>query len=357
MKYKLSINSSRSKLSYVLFAFVIILSGCSQPNRDGSVADDTIDFEQVGMIGPMSLPISMNVKGDTLYVSVFHGDSLLTIYHEPTGEYVRSTILRGNGPGEMQAPIQPMFVDDKVYVFSRPLMTMFKSDIKHIDKMERIGTGPVVLSNIFAIGEDRFVGSMSAFGADEKTKLERYAMLDDSLNVMYTFGRYPSAGPNERADDADALSHFHQTNNVLKYNDSTLIAVGCRDISFYALGDDGKYTCRDIVIVCPYDYDVEGATEIISARTRLRDGYPRNISDAVLYDGKIILAIYAGTSPSSEDNIYFEIRDGETGELIRRLTPNCEVTTPFAINDKGEIIAVKNLEDGMAIMRSKPITD
>lgn len=355
MKNIFLINYARCNICYFLCLFVASMTGCSQRTTDEIADEVTIDFEPVAMLEQMSLPITMDITDDTLYISVFHGDSLLAIYHEPTGKYIRSTILRGNGPGDMHPPIQPMFVDDEVYVYSRPIMTMFQSDVKHIDKMQKICVGPTMLSNIFAIGDNRFVGSLSAFGIDDKIKLDRYAMLDDSLNVIYTFGKYPSAGPNERTDYADALSHFHQTNNVLCYNDSNLITVGSRDISFYLLGEDGRYNCRDIVIVCPYDYDVEGATEVSSARTRLKDGYPRSICDAILYNGKIILAIYAGMSPSRDDMIYFEIRDGQTGELIKRLTPDVEVTRPIAVNDKGEIIALRNTEDGMTIMRSKPI--
>lgn len=351
------ISFSRCKLFHFLCLFVAILTGCSQRTTDETTTEGTIDFEPVAMLEPMSLPVTMDVAGDSLYISVAHGDSLLTIYHEPTGKYIRSTILRGNGPGEMHIPIHPIFVDDEVYVYSRPIMTIFHSDVKHIDKMQKICVGPTMLSNIFAIGDNRFVGSLSSFQIDEKIKFDRYAMLDDSLNVIYTFGRYPSAGPNEPTDYADALSNFHQTNDVLRYNDSTLITVGKRDISFYILGNDGRYTCRDIIIVCPYDYDVKNGTSISSAMTKLKDGYPNDICDAALYDGKIILAIYAGTSPNRDFTIYFEIRDGQTGELIKRLTPDTEVTRPIAVNSKGEIIALRNTEDDMTIMRSKPIAD
>lgn len=335
----------------IIAAAVLVLVACSKQTDGDKPIERPIRFEPVASLEEVGLPVTMDIAGDTIYISDFFGDSLLNIYNEPDGKHIRSVVGRGQGPSEMMPPIKPMLNHDGMYIYSRSIFTMFRENAGDFGHITKVGNLPTMLSNIFYIGDNRFVASLMPFESEDEKILDRYAMLDDSLRIMYTFGRYPNAGPNEQSDNCEALAHFHQTVNLWRLDSTTLLAVGARDLSFYELGDDGTYRCREIKILRPYDYTVIPGTQYTSTTTALKPGYPHSMSEAMSFHGNILI------SSMDEDNnsLCFELRDGHTGELLDTFIPDKKIRGPIAVNSRGQILAFSEDENGMTLMRSEPI--
>lgn len=343
----------RYKICNNLFFFLLVSNffGCN-PVKEKEPVVERIRFELFAEVPDVGMPIDMLVKGDTILISDYYGDSLLHQFHTYDGRKLDSKVPRGGGPGELIPPIGTIIYGDTLLAYSRPIMTLFKGSMVTKERLRRIGMAPSMTSNIYASGNGDIISSVMAFSVEDKNKNYRYAALDDSMNVRYMFGEYPSHGSRDEISGIEARSHFHQTLTILPVDKESFVAVGGYDLSFYVIGDDGKYELKKIVIVSPYDYGVALGSEIRSATTRLKPEYERPISYAALDGRKIILARKKEKSPSKNPAIYFEVYDMD-GMLESRLYPDKNIQEPFGITKGGEIIAFTEDENGFTLMKSK----
>lgn len=340
-------------IKFLIFLIMISLNSCKQQKED-NFEFERIDFKSLMRISDIGLPLEFIAAGDTLFISDFYGDSLVHVYDLNQKVKINQIINKGNGPGEVMPPIKLSLINDSIFVYSRPIFGLFEG-VRSLNPELKLKTlVPTRTMNIFSLGNNLFIASQSAFNCNDNFSSDRFLALDSLGNISYSFGEYPKFLPMETNMNEEVLSNFHQTNSIFFNKDGDLIATGPYDISFYSKDGEKKFKLKKMLKVADYDYEYNEGTQLMSARTKIKDGSSGNIIGSVPFKEYIVLGKLVQEYPVEENIIEFLIYDNQ-GEFIKKLKPDHKVEAPFCITDAGEIIAIYNNENDTYLYKSSPL--
>jgi hypothetical protein len=345
------------KTILALACVVVMLAGQSRKNKDSNteIEDVQLEFSEMATDVSVGYPIEFINHNDTLYLSDFYGDTLVTRINAKNGKAIDKFATIGNGPSEVLKPIDVRPTHDSIYVLSRPNQTLFSATIQGTVSLKKRMQMPGTISRLFFLNDGNAIASVISFsGTPDEFKDARYILFDKDLRLKYAFGSYPKQTDKEQSLDSEALSNLHQTDCVLCPNSDTFIAITQYGMSVYSKSKSGKYELNFDKALIKYDFKVLAGNEQISTRVQtIPEESDGGIAHAVMFGDNILLAQFVDRSPDNM-NVYFRIIN-QNGETLKILRPTIDVMAPFVLTSKNEIIAFHEDESGVSLIKSTPI--
>lgn len=337
----------------IIIILLSCLASCREKNKDDITERDLL-FTQVSPLENLGSPLNMIISGNKLLISDFYGDRLVHLIDLSSGKEINRIVSQGEGPGEMVSPVQIAIDSDSLFIYSRPIFTIFNGYPIDNPVVAKKCLLPMEVMNVFPIGNGLMVASQSAFHNDKDSGEKRYLLLDNEGKILSSFGEYPKFNPKEKNYNAETLSNFHQTINVMPLTSDSFVALGPFDISFYKRTEENNYELTKMIQVDEYDYDVVEGTNFISSQTKLKENYAKGVTDATLWRDNIVLARLFSREPDSPSSIYFEIYDKD-GNLKEKILPQPIISAPFCVTKDGKILAIREQGDDYYLMISECI--
>jgi len=147
---------------------------------------------------------------ENIYVLDF--DQCRIQQYDRGGKYVKTIGRKGQGPGEIESPVQ-MFIDsqDNIYISQQRHLTVFRTDggfVKNIALRS-------FLSDFFITRQGAFFALV--FQIDEKTRTNAVAEYDAEGNLVKTIASYPDEGfmaaPRKAGESMVSFFFSHEYNN------------------------------------------------------------------------------------------------------------------------------------------------
>lgn len=177
-----------------------------------ALPERTIAFATVRSDAMVGIPLSLRTIGDTLLVADFHGDPLVHCLSLRSGVEFGRMIRKGNGPGEVNTPIDLHVVGDSMYVYARPTMQLYSAAASTAPTLRFVAQLPVTASRIFPLRSGDFLVAEMVSGEDgAKSGDGRFSVVNRRGERVARFGDFPRLEPFEADLPVDLLSMFHQT--------------------------------------------------------------------------------------------------------------------------------------------------
>lgn len=327
----------------------ILLSGC---NSDKKVKEYAMDFEKISTNEALSIILDLRTEGDTLLVNQFSGDYFLNWFSMETGDLIKSGISKGNGSDEMLGPLMINTIGDSLFIFDRQKFRLYKSNFMCDSIIQYADSIPFWSSQVFPLNNEVNIVSKIPFGiCDKEVANTRFAaMLKDS--VLFHFGSYPEFSNSDRKSDVEQKAHFHQIQGQCEIPGNKFAVSSSHVLSIYSIEND-KYVLSKEIVVSPYEYSAKASSDIVSASTKLKDGYDIGLLNGLVYhSGKI----YVPFKRAKDDNISILCYDTELN-LIGVIIPDLPIMDPFTIDSNGRVIALIEEEASTNICISKTNVD
>lgn len=344
-----SIHENLNKGALALALLLLIkLTGCNGRSNEGEVAEWQLEFRVAGENNQIGYPIAIKFVNDTLLVNDFYGDSLVHCIDVNSWKTNRKFARKGNGPGEVIPPVECIAYGDSLMIFSRPTMTLFKAEGGDYDRLTSTATFPTVVSRLYKAGENEFIASMIPYNSSDFDG-KRFIVLNEEGTVQYAFGEYPRFWTEEKEIPVDVLANFHQVDDFCKISPDTFAVVSSHVLSIYAKNNLHQYELVKEKLLFPYEYTYNLSNGMISAKTRLKEGFPMGADGIELLGEDIIVAYNMNQLPDFDLNVEF-LRYDKDLNLKAIYHPSVPVKAPFLIDKNRSIIAFDNEKDGTFVV-------
>lgn len=323
----------------------LIINGCSQEKHS---MEWNMDFETIDTNCIIGKPLDVIINGESMLVNQFNGDKYLTWFSLNNGNVFKTKIAKGNGPNEMQGPLMVSSFSDSLLIFDRSRFCLYKSDFQCDSIITYKENLPFWTTKVFPMSNGCVIVSKIPFGVDDKDiSTTRFAVIRED-SVLSNFGKYPDLSKSDRVSDSEQLANFHQIHGFTELPDNRFAVTSSHVLSLYS-GNGNEYYLEKEVEIAPYEYESQNSSSNQSANTTLLNGYSYGTRQGLeYYNGKIYLPF----RETKDDNITFLVYDMELN-LIGKIVPSIPIITPFAIDEKGRIITLKEGENGTEICISK----
>lgn len=231
------------KKTYYIFITLTICLLCSctfEKEEDKPLSfkkEQNINFEDVYYPNLLGLTMQIIPVDSLLLINDFYGDTLINVYNIRERVIEKKLITVGNGPEELQSPLDLQIDKEQLYFYCRPRFSLYKSSLKDINekdfKIHKIGQMPPKGDRFLPLSDSLFLFS----GLWNK----RYAIIDASKNnEIREFGNYPDYWKEEANIPNDAKAMFHQV-SFLKHPTKQLF-VSCSKyiLEIYSYDSKGK---------------------------------------------------------------------------------------------------------------------
>ncbi|MDR1339641.1 MAG: TolB-like 6-bladed beta-propeller domain-containing protein [Prevotellaceae bacterium] len=275
----------------------------------------------------IGLPVALEYDDGRVYISDFHGDTLLVEFDVENARVVSKSIIKGTGPGDALSPLGLFMSGDTLFLLNRRTFSL-GYDIPDTSGERRITfnklcTLPGEVSNLTAI-EGKYMAAGYFDGG-------RYAIFNSRGEKEQEFGDYPSFLAGEKDFPASAKAMYHQVRFAASRK---LRRVAC--VSSHVLDIVDYSTSPNVVRriqLDSYSYTFETGNFIATSRT---DNTSRGaIAVSSTDDGIYILfspstELKAGNSSGAVNEIwYFDWN----GEPVRKFPVDRTIETLKAVND------------------------
>lgn len=327
------------------------LTSCKQ-NKEVAIEEKQLDFKTIETEAVIGSPVNLIEIGDTLLVNHYGGNEFLVWLSKKDGSVVKADIHKGNGPREMQGPLEVDAIGDSLMILDRPSFKVYNSDYMCDTLYTQTESLPFWVSQLYPLPTGGYLaGKFLMSGENPEVANTRFAIIKDDGTVV-NFGSYPTFSNSDKDVPADGKAFFHQTFGFCPLPDNRFAVTSSHTISIYTLDND-SYRLEKEVQVAPYEYTYTPGTSTMSASAWIDKGYDTGMGPGIAYhDGKLYMPYYEG---KSED---FVILCYDTDlNPVSKIVPSTQIFAPFIIDNAGYILAIAENENSFIAVSSIPVQD
>jgi outer membrane protein assembly factor BamB len=186
----------------------IVFCGCTPKERSSPVFrhSATVSVHPVKNPPFIGLPVALEYYDGRVYISDFHGDTLVVEFDVENFRVVSKSIIKGTGPGDALPPLGLFLSDDTLFLLNRRTFNL-GYDIPNVSGEHRgltfnkLCSFPVEISNLTAI-DGRYLAAGYFNGG-------RYAVFNSRGEKEQEFGDYPSFLAGEKDFPIPAKAMYH----------------------------------------------------------------------------------------------------------------------------------------------------
>ena len=211
--------------NYLLLLYSLLLMSCTETYEPYQFErSEAISFNPLNYPALLGYTVQLIHEDGDLFIYDFYGDTLITQFDLEKEQIKKKWVTIGNGPGELNNPLDMQYIDRRLYLLGRSqhLMThlSFENDTTLFVKDFQL---PDASDRFVALTPTQFV--FSGFWDN------RYVWMNRSdSDSLVGFGDYPSFWEEEKTIPSSAKAMFHQS-MFAKHPSEALFASG----SWYVL--------------------------------------------------------------------------------------------------------------------------
>jgi hypothetical protein len=304
----------------------MVLCGCTSK-------ETRFTFEHSGIISVhpvenppfMGIPLSLKYFDGRLYMSDFHGDTLVTEFDVESSQIISKSITKGGGPGESLSPLLLFLSGDTLFLFNLQAHIL-GYDILGASGEHRGLTShllcplPSAVYNLTSIGGGQYLVA-GTFNDG------RYAIFNSQGEKEQEFGDYPSFLSGEKDFPASAKAMFHQVKFAVNHNLRRVACASAHVLDIVDFSSSAHVVKRIRLDYYHYEFTTG---EILS--TRSTDGTSVGAKSVTSTDDYIYLLVHPSGQFGSD--IETEIwRFDWNGEPVKKFSVDRTITLLEAVND------------------------
>ncbi|WP_290071771.1 BF3164 family lipoprotein [Muribaculum intestinale] len=324
-------------------------TSCSSGSRNDGVNNVMVDFDSVMLASPIGIPLDMYLNGDTVFITQFHGDTLLNGFSIHDGHVLSSAIVRGNGPGEVIGPISVQKKDFGIVVCDRQGFNLYFSEMADGSNLKELMSLPQQASSVFVFDNKDVLISKIPFTIDKEYKDNTRFTLYSRDGRQLDFGKYPSFNKNEESLPVEIIAHFHQTRGFCEVSDTLFAVSTSHTLSKYSKTEKGIRLISE-VLLAPYSYSYNNATVTMSVTTKLEPGYMYGASYGLFHINGHLYVPFR----EFDKNLIIYCFDDDLN-LCRKLIPKSSVSDIITIDENGRLFSILEHEDSYLAISKKVI--
>jgi hypothetical protein len=155
----------------------------------------------------IGIPLDMKVYKEYLFISDFHGDSLIWMYNTNQNKMIKKYAPKGIGPTEFQSPIQ-ILNNDSIFIIHNRGHYTFRKYLFNSDSFE---FEDIIERNTISTDIDMICSIGNKYVASGRFNEGRYALLDENGSILDFFDEYPNYNKDEIEIPNFPKFMFHQT--------------------------------------------------------------------------------------------------------------------------------------------------
>lgn len=287
----------------------------------------------------LSVPMDMDINGDSLFVSDFRGDSLLSIYNINDGTLIEHLMPLGEGPNEFLSPVQYFRVDSNMLVYNRWHYTLGLYNVDYLDRKMSLCSERSTLSTdidmIYPIGSDRFIAS-------GRFKDSRFILFSLNSDKIINFGSYPSFMEGEDKIPNFPKFMFHQSMFGYNHEKGLLLAVTSHVLEYWSINGDSLILKKELLL-SPYKYSYDYGDDW--AQAYVDDGVERGVQRIFATDRRVYLlynVVKQGTLERKRMNSELWVFDWEGAPLVKYHLDKPIITFCVSGDDRNVYCVVDN---------------
>lgn len=316
---------------YILFVAICVW-GCNLQQKE--MEKEELSLTLLPASSFIGLPIQIMAMDSVLLVNDFYGDTLVHCLSLKTGNEIAKWGVRGSGPNEVMSPLRLLKTSDSLYVFSRPLWTLYSASGKQNVQLSKKAKVFTDVSLLFPLGDSEYLAS--GMFPDK-----RFCLLDSCGNEKMRFGDYPCFWKREPDLPIEVKRMFHQVRGYGFSGKHGFAVVDSHVLSLYRQVSSG-YTLEKEVLLAPYEYDFhpQGMESIVS----LKSSFVKGAVDLAVSDEFIYILFNNNTSEESPQRQKEIWRFDWDGNLLNKYIPNANLAF-ITVTSKGDLIGLTDSEE------------
>jgi len=315
------------KIAFFILLTVVWISCDHQKKSIVFIHEEHVSCEPLKNSPLMGIPMSMEVFNNELFISDFHGDSLIIRYDLKSQTETGRFAPNGNGPGEFISPVLFFISDSALFIHSLGNMTFgyYPGSIYegHESVFKPMFNAKEMVNHMFPIDSRRVL----ATGLFEQG---RYAIFNHHGELVSYFGSYPEYLEGEKDRSAIAKAMFHQVNFEANYHHKKLICLSNHVLEILDFSSEVPKSVESILL-SPYDYEYS-TNQIIYSN---RKGQTSAGAIAIGSTENYVYVVYNPNTPENKltpaDNEIW-VFDWK-GTPVKKLIPDKNIKNIVAIND------------------------
>lgn len=209
-------------LLLILIAFIFVQCQTEKKNESDSIGyifdvEEQLNLEKIDYPELLGDPMQIFYKDSVLLINDFYGDSLVHVFNLKTKKVERKLVRKGVGPNELLPPLELQFIDDKLWIYSRPLHLLNHVSLSNLNEdatLTKDGTIDGKADCFIPISDDILIFS----GLWDK----RYALVNvDNKDSLTEFGAYPNFWSEEKDVPTMVKAMFHQSRFAVNVKNNT----------------------------------------------------------------------------------------------------------------------------------------
>ena len=301
-------------LILLLFFFV----QCQFDKKDGTnvigyefEVEEQLNLQKISYPELIGNPMQIFCKDSVLLINDFYGDSLVHVYNMKTNSVDRKLVRKGVGPNELLPPLELQLIDEKLWVYSRPLHLL-----NHISLFDIHGGGTLIKDRTMDGKADCFIPISDESFVFSGLWDKRYALIDiNNKDSMSEFGEYPNLWYKEKDFPSSVKAMFHQSRFAVNTQRNVFASCSYFVLEIYKYALDG-FTVPELKLkkqlgLYEYDYINEGFV-----KTKMREGCGLAAVDVIAGE-KYLYVLIQDSANRKNRNIMVLDWDGNPIKLLK----------------------------------------
>lgn len=319
-------------------AFLMLMAAVSACRQKQAEYSEPYVCHPIDANNEIYVPLNITQIGEKLFVTDFQGDNLILEY-DLESNFTRRFARAGNGPSEFTGPLDVWGQGQKLFVHDRRRHRVgyFDTQNKH-DQSTYAYSELFVISNSVSLLHSINDGGFIAHGYFPEG---RYALINQSGEIVSFFGDYPDFKAGENLIPFDAKAMFHQNSFSVNLIRGKAAALSSHVLDIIDFSSETPVVSKRILLT-DYDYNYQSG---VSVSTELKEGYPVGAYSSITSCNDFIFFVFAPYVKGNPENIQREIHkyDWEGNLLEKRIIP-CDIRFILAANGRLEY-GVANLPE------------
>jgi hypothetical protein len=210
-----------------------------------------IQCEQINDQIEIGVSLGMILTDSVLILNDFQTDPILTVLNINNNATIGKFLRNGKGPGECIPPVQLQILNDSLYILERQTMRLYAMSMAGIYdngavRFDKIWESKSLLNTFIPLSRTLYLASGHFSEA-------RFALLNESGEVVKLFGEYPAFMSGEKDYSNEGKSMFHQTFFLKKKNSDIIAAITPHVLELYSCKGEDVSILRQ-VLLAEYNY-------------------------------------------------------------------------------------------------------
>lgn len=342
MRHFTAIRQALSVKALFLFGLTFLLGtlfSCQQHKGETYTAfDDTLYYSVLDHNTTFFLPLCIARINESLFISDFHGDKMITELSLTDLNRIKTFAQRGSGPVEFSPPLLMWEYNNQLFVINKQKFRLGVFDVSFPDsvagyKYKELFQFPNSVNQLVNINDSIFLAA--GYFQDG-----RYAIVKDNGEISQYFGAYPEFFTEEKMIPYDAKAMFHQVKFTSNITRKRVAGVSSHVLDIIDC-NTANYKVINRVYLGEYDYYHESGNII---RTSLKEGYSTGVRSVTSCSDYIYLLKNTDQADALLDkNSEILVYDWD-GDHIHTYYCQDEIDMIKSINDYGFIGITEELE-------------